>query len=235
MIPGMPTDTSDFGTSPATDARLFPSDEELSQRTLWIAFLIALGWTVLGLGTALPLYLVNTPCVANTTPVFKAGSAYSTMSDLSLLRLLKMLDNNSITTTTHAKRATVDGTDVSSTAKRRLIALAVLLILLGMVPILWKLWKEFNKAIAHRKRWLMVRCHEIELGWLGVSRAPGFVGWGEGRIKGFLRENGMSRGLDRSKTPRGPNRDASDAAGEGVAADEDGQAAIDVQGFYTVP
>ena len=38
----MPRDVSDVGDSPAGDARLFPSDDELSQRTIWLAFLLVL-------------------------------------------------------------------------------------------------------------------------------------------------------------------------------------------------
>ncbi|KIO34386.1 hypothetical protein M407DRAFT_16914, partial [Tulasnella calospora MUT 4182] len=240
LVPSLPSDTSTLGESAAGDARLFPSDEELTQRTLWVAFLIALGWTILGLAGALPLYISSTPCLANSTPTLTQGSAYSTLADLSILRLLKMLDNNTISTSSHlpgrSKRAIIDGVDQSSNAEGRLIAIAVLLIVVGILPVMWKLFKEFNKVVAHRWRWLELRCGGVEMGWLSIHKAPGFAGWSEGRVKEFFQKNGLSTGLDRSKTPKGPHRDARNPSGEErEEVDEGGRPEVDVQGVYTVP
>src|ERR1700754_3734983 len=57
--------------------RSLPSDQELMQRVLWNAFLICLGWTILGLAAGLPLYLVNTPCVAQSSPQIQFGGQLS--------------------------------------------------------------------------------------------------------------------------------------------------------------
>ncbi|KAG8969202.1 hypothetical protein FRB90_010757, partial [Tulasnella sp. 427] len=239
MVPSLPTDTSTLGHSAAGDARLFPSDEELTQRTLWVAFLIALGWTILGLAGALPLYMSSTPCLADSTPTYSQGSAYSTLTDLSLLRLLKMLDSNTISTSSHlpsrSKRAIINGVDQSTNAQGRLIALTALLIVVGILPVMWKLFKEFNKVVAHHWRWLEMRCGGVEMGWLSIREAPGFTGWSEGRVKEFFQKNGLSTGLDRSKTPKGPQRDARNASGEDQQVDESGRPEVDVQGVYTVP
>ena len=51
-------------TSPFSDPRdlatenvhKFPSDEELSQRTLWLCFVMGLVWSTLGFACALPFY-----------------------------------------------------------------------------------------------------------------------------------------------------------------------------------
>ncbi|KAG8981245.1 hypothetical protein FRC05_004147 [Tulasnella sp. 425] len=239
LVPSLPSDTSNLGQSAAGDARLFPSDEELTQRTLWVAFLIALGWTILGLAGALPLYISSTPCLADSSPTLTQGSAYSTLTDLSLLRLLKLLDNNTISTSrqlpSRSKRAVIDGVDQSSNAQGRLIALTTLLIVVGILPVMWKLFKEFNKVVAHRWRWLELRCGGVEMGWLSIYEAPGFVGWSEGRVKEFFQKNGLSTGLDRAKTPKGPQRDARSPSGEREEVDEDGRPEVDVQGVYTVP
>ncbi|KAG8898221.1 hypothetical protein FRB99_007589 [Tulasnella sp. 403] len=167
IVPALPEDTSAYGNSPVDDAHLFPSDEQLSQRLLWVALLIALGWTLLGLIGALPLYLVSTPCLANSSPSLTYGSAYSTLTDLSLVRLLRMYDNYNVSTSDNQsnvmRRAVIDGHDRTDNARARLIVLTVLTILLGVLPVLWKLWKEFRLVANYRARWLEVRCGGIEM------------------------------------------------------------------------
>ena len=36
LVPSLPSDVSDAGRSPEIDSELFPSDEQLNQRALWI-------------------------------------------------------------------------------------------------------------------------------------------------------------------------------------------------------
>lgn len=199
LVPPVPTDVSDAGRSPADDAELFPSDEQLSQRTLWISFLIVLGWTILGLGGALPLYLVSTPCLAHLPPPAVFGGAYSTLQDLSLLRLLRLLDSGNVTTanihTLHA-RAFLDRNDVPANVHIRIIVLTAFVIVLALLPALWKILKEFNRVVAYRKRWIDIRCQGNELGWLSARDAPGFVGWGEKRLKDFVLKAGLSSSFE---------------------------------------
>ncbi|KAL1738749.1 hypothetical protein HDZ31DRAFT_16821, partial [Schizophyllum fasciatum] len=92
LVPPVPTDVDDAGKSLKTDAELFPSDEQLSQRVLWISFLIVMGWSILALAGCLPLYLASLPCLADYSQA-RYGGAYSTLQDLSLMRLLRMLDS----------------------------------------------------------------------------------------------------------------------------------------------
>ncbi|EEB95408.1 hypothetical protein MPER_05627, partial [Moniliophthora perniciosa FA553] len=94
LVPSLPDDddATKYGRSAHDDAKNFPSDEQLSQRILWIAFLIVLGWTILGLAGALPLYLINTPCLAKQPTTSEFGGSYSVLQDLSLMRLLELLD-----------------------------------------------------------------------------------------------------------------------------------------------
>ena len=126
---------------------------------------------------------------------------YSTLQDLSLLRLLKFLDdaNNSTTTRTAIavqSRAIVNVSDASANARIRLIVLTCLVLVLGLLPALWKILKEFDRLVAYRKRWIDVRCEGKELGWLSVRAAPGFVGWGEKRLKDFIIKTGLSSSLE---------------------------------------
>jgi len=170
------------------------------QRVLWIAFLICLGWTFLGLTAGLPLYLIDTPCVAQSGSQMQLGGQISTLQDLSLLRLLYLLDNRNITTvsvrTQLISRTTINGNDLTSNIRDRLIVLTVLTIVLGVLPLAWKLHKEFNKLLGHRELWLSSKCGGLDLGWLSITSAPGFRGWGEQRFKDFLRNNGLGPSLD---------------------------------------
>ena len=208
----MPSDVSDSGTSVAKDAELFPSDEALSQRTLWMCLLIVFLWTVLGLAGMLPLYMVSTPCLAHSANPSRFTGAYSTLQDLSLLRLLQLFDSRNVTTvnlaTSLAAREIVNGKDFTSDVRTRIIIATVLAIVVGLLPVLWKLIKEFNKLVAYRNRWMEVRCQGQEMGWLSVRKAPGFAAWGEKRLKDFIVKTGLSASLESSNDLRNGNASA---------------------------
>ncbi|KAG9015185.1 hypothetical protein FRB94_004304 [Tulasnella sp. JGI-2019a] len=242
--PSLTNDNPQTGNPVMDAAQAFPSDEQLSQRTLYVAFLITLGWTFLGLAVILPIYLVSTPCLATSTPALTEGTAYSTLSDLSLMRLLKLVDNNDLTTVgaNHQRRAIINGVNEYNTARARLIAVTVLLILLGVLPALRKILKEFNSLVAYRQRWLAVRCGGLEMGWLSLIEAPGLTGWSESRMKDYLTKNGLGRSLDhrRSKPARRGwfNREPSYSgqnSQDQAAEEERAEPSIDVQGVFTVP
>ena len=193
LVPDVPEDVSNAGRNVARDAELFPSDEQLSQRTLWVAFLIALGWSVLALCGALPLYLVNSPCNSDLPNPAKYGG-YSTLTDLSLLRLLRLFDSGSISTknlVTVTRRAPESDFDPYH-ARIRIIILTVITIVLGILPVLHKIIKEFNNIAAYRKRWLEIKCEGKDLAWLSARKAPGYAGWGEKQFKDYLVKIGLS-------------------------------------------
>ncbi|KAI0825014.1 hypothetical protein BC628DRAFT_1339042 [Trametes gibbosa] len=196
LVPSLPSDVSDAGRSLARDATLFPSDEQLSQRVLWICTLIAAGWTILALAGFLPLYLVSTPCLAHSIPQPRYTGVFSVLQDMSLLRLLHLLDAGQVTTTSLFERDIVDGIDEAPNARIRIIIATVLAIVLGLLPVLWKILKEFNRLVAYRERWMEVRCQGFEMGWLSARGAPGFVGWGEKRLKDHFVRIGLSSSLD---------------------------------------
>ena len=192
----MPEDVADAGRNAEIDAELFPSDEQLSQRTLWVALLIALGWSVLALGGALPLYLVNTPCNSDFPPAIYGGG-YSTLTDLSLLRLLRLFDSGQVSpssVSTHTRR----GLDSSSDPYRvhvRVVVLAILTILLGVLPVLIKILREFNRIAEYRTRWLEVKCEGKDMAWLSARKAQAYATWGERQFKDYLVKIGLSTTL----------------------------------------
>ncbi|KAL0951690.1 hypothetical protein HGRIS_008366 [Hohenbuehelia grisea] len=213
LVPSLPSsapdsrrDTSDDrnpSPSPSTNlANVFPSDEALAQRTLWLCLMIVLGWSIIGLAGALPLYLVKTPCLADASSDTQSsfGGAYSALQDLSLLRLLRLLDDGNITTMGNLNtrnlhsRMVVDGHDYAPQARTRLIIIVVLTLVVALLPALYKILKEFNNLVAYRRTWVDERCEGVDMGWISARRAPGFAGWGEKRIKDFLVKSGLSAG-----------------------------------------
>ncbi|KAJ7802228.1 hypothetical protein B0H14DRAFT_3092290 [Mycena olivaceomarginata] len=199
LVPPVPSDVSDMGKSPAGDAELFPADEQLSQRALWIALLIALGWAFLGLAGALPLYMVSTSCIADLPNTATFGGAYSTLEDLSLMRLLRALDSGKFNVSTSNLVVRADaGTNAGNDPEHlrvRIIVLTVLVLVLALLPALWKIIKELNALIAYRNRWAALRCEGKQLGWLSARKAPGFTNWGEQRVKDFVVKSGLSSGM----------------------------------------
>ncbi|KAJ7141880.1 hypothetical protein C8R43DRAFT_892427 [Mycena crocata] len=232
LVPPVPSDVSDMGQTPAGDAELFPADEQLSQRAIWIALLIALGWAFLGLAGALPLYMVSLPCIADLPSSATFSGAYSTLEDLSLMRLLRAFDSADPALSTSnllQNRATVSGAGDPQHLRIRIIILTVL-VFLTVLPALWKILKELNRLIAYRKRWVELRCEGKQMGWLSAQRAPGFAGWGEQRFKDFVIKSGLSSGMENSSDPsrarRSPTRNEDEVEKEGLQ--------IDITSIYSI-
>ena len=196
----MPSLPGEDDLSKAGAGRDLPSDGQLSQRVLWICFLIVAGWSLLGLAGALPLYLINTPCLADVIPQGSFGGLYSTLQDLSVLRLLQLLDQGDVSTGSSSfSRRAIDSNGVdTSNIKTRLIILTVFTLVLAMLPAQIKLMRQFLKLVKYRRHWLEVRCEGLELGWLSIDSAPGLANWGEKRIKEFLVKVGLSASLDKN-------------------------------------
>ncbi|KAG1757825.1 hypothetical protein EDB19DRAFT_1659240 [Suillus lakei] len=228
LVPPTPSDVSDAGKSAPLDARLFPSDEELSQRTLWTCLIIVLGWSLVGLGGALPIYLVSTPCLAHSAGDPNFTGVYSTIQDLSLLRLLQLLENSSVSTNTAYSVLDVFSDDnQTSKARLRIVILVILAVFVATLPALYKILKEINNFVAFRKRWLEVRCEGKEMGWLSSRKASGFAGWGEKRVKDYLVKIGLSSSLGGSS--RSNNRPP-----QLSQPNSDSGFEVDVQSLFTV-
>jgi len=52
-----------------------------------------------------------------------------------------------------------------------------------------------------------VKCANNEMGWLSASKAPGFVGWGEKRLKNYLLKTGLSSKLESTGESRREKRE----------------------------
>ncbi|KAJ7778491.1 hypothetical protein B0H16DRAFT_1683704 [Mycena metata] len=240
LVPPVPSDVSDMGESPAGDANLFPADEQLSQRAVWIALLIALGWAFLGLAGALPLYMVSIPCLANLPSSSTFSGAYSTLEDLSLMRLLRAFDDNSTSVDTanlfHV-RAVASGSGDPQHLRIRVIVLTVLVLVLALLPALYKILKELSRLIAYRHRWVALRCEGKQLGWLSARHAPGFAGWGEQRFKDFVVKSGLSSGMLNgsegtlgARPRRSPTREGEDQPNE----EEKDALQVDITNIYSI-
>ena len=187
--------------SDAEDARLFPSDEQLSQRFLWLAFVIASGWSFISLCGALPVYLVNISCSLSNSTGFYGGTA-PLLLELSILRLLRVFDTGLVSANdidTHIQGTAGDPLH----ARIRVIVITVLALAGGLFPAVYLVLREFNKLLKYRRRWIEVKCHGNELGWLSASRAPGFVGWGEKQMKQFIISLGLTSSLDATEQSNG--------------------------------
>ncbi|TFL07410.1 hypothetical protein BDV98DRAFT_557831 [Pterulicium gracile] len=211
LKPAFPSDSdasNDDPTTPGRGADTFPSDEQLSQRVLWVAFTVALGWTILAAGL-MPLYLVNTTCLADgsTSSSSRSGS-YSTLENLSILRLLNFLESDpEVTFSSGANSGLLVTRDLiggppesDSNGRIRVIILTVLTILLGVLPALVKILREHRRMVNYRDLWAEIKCEGLEMGWLSAKHAPGFKGWGEKQLKVFISGVGLSSSLDGSAT-----------------------------------
>lgn len=234
LVPPIPSDVSDAGRSALVDARLFPSDEELSQRTLWTCLIIVLGWSLVGLGGALPIYLVSTPCLAHSAGDPEFTGVYSTIQDLSLLRLLQLLEANSTSTNTSYLALDLLGDDQVSKTRLRIVILVILAVLAATLPALYKILKEINNLAAFRRRWLEVRCEGKEMGWLSSSKASGFAGWGEKRVKDYLVQIGLSSSLGGSSRSNNRPPQLSRRTQSYYQNPQDSVFEVDVQSLFTV-
>jgi hypothetical protein len=240
MKPSISNVPSDPRDPAAEDPRKFPSDEELSQRTLWVCFVVVLGWSVLGLVGALPLYLISLPCLAETAPPPHYLGGYSTLQDLSILRVLQLFDNRDISTRSNASvLEIVNGKDLKSRARVRIIVLTVLLIAVGLIPALVKILREYGTLISFRRKWTDVHLQGKEMGWISARDAPGFTGWGETRLKDFILKTGLSSSLDFSAEPASSGvgrrgRSARNGRGPYMSYEEDVGSEVDISSLFTI-
>jgi len=197
------------------------------------------GWTFLGLGGLLPLYMVDTPCVARSTLPFEYPGSYSTLQDLSLLRILHLLPEDNPTTLSALaliSRA-ASGFNSAPFVRIRLIVLTILAIVLGLLPPLWLIVREFNKLVAYRERWVTDRCEGLEMGWLGARQAPGLVGWGEKRLKDFIVKTGLSSSLEINEGGNGQSQSQSRRRRrrtQGWGESEKGKFEVDIQSLFSI-
>jgi calcium permeable stress-gated cation channel len=185
-----------------------------------------------GLVGALPLYLVSTPCLAHLSGDPDFAGVYSTIQDLSLLRLLQLLEADSASTnTTYSVLNVLDG---DSKARLRIVVLAILAVFAVTLPALYKILKEINNLVTFRRRWLEVRCEGKEMGWLSSRKASGFAGWGEKRIKDHFVKIGLSSSLGGSSRSNNRPLQHSRRTQSYYQNSQDSVFEVDVQSLFTV-
>lgn len=202
---------------------------------------MVLAWSLLALAGLLPLYMVDTPCLARSIPAASFTGAYSVLQDLSLLRLLRLVDDGTVTTTTDlasplSTREIINGRDRAPQGRTRIIILTVFAIVLGVLPALHMVLREFNTLVAYRKRWLTVRCQGLEMGWLSARQAPGFVGWGEKRLKDFIVKSALSYSMDSNESGNGDSNTRTRRRRRNRDWDnqEKAQLEIDIQSLFSI-
>jgi len=162
------------------------------------------------------------------------------MQDLSLMRLLQLLDSGNITTTNFSglhTREIVDNNDLYHNTYIRLIVLTALVLGLALLPALWKILHEFNRMVAYRKRWITVRCEGKEMAWLSARDAPGFIGWGEKKLKAFILKSGLSNTFEMGRGRNG-RRGQQDRRGDNgerpLTSEEEANLEVDVQNLFSI-
>jgi hypothetical protein len=152
------------------------------------------------------------------------------------------LDNGNVTTTNlnglHT-REIVNDDDLYHNTYIRLIVLTALVLGIAVFPALWKILREFDKMVAYRRRWIITKCEGKEMAWLSARDAPGFVGWGEKRLKAFVLKSGLSNAFETS-----PRRNGTRRTGEQDMRGEDGERPltraeeanleVDVQSLFSI-
>lgn len=210
-VPGAVSNNVDFNL----DSAQFPSDERLAQSTLWHTFIVVCFWSIVGLG-ALPAYLVRTPCVAHVLSNDILGGRFSTMQDLSLFRLLILLDHDALT---------------APNIRTRIIIVGALVVAVMTVSALRFLY-EFNRVVIHRRRWLDIKCGGVEMAWLSLADARGFAGWNENVLKDYLVKIGLSQGFKDDSGNQSNTMTSDFALGEGPSKRKDLE--IDVQNLFSI-
>ena len=122
--------------------------------------------------------------------------------------------------------------------------LTILTILLGLMPALIGVIREFNAIVAYRSRWLQVRCQRKDLGWLSARKAPGFATWGEKQFKDYLVKIGLSSTLSdvakrntdghRSRARNGEKRTRRREEEQPLNLNDDIDAEVDVQSLFSI-
>jgi hypothetical protein len=132
----------------------------------------------------------------------------------------------------------VNDDDLAHNTYIRLIALTALVLAIALFPALWKVLHEFNKMVAYRRRWITMKCEGKEMAWLSARDAPGFVGWGEKKLKGFILKSGLSNAFGMSRERNGNRRGEQDGRGEDaerpLTNEEEANLEVDVQSLFSI-
>lgn len=131
---------------------------------------------LVALAAGLPLFLVGTPCLDQTSPRSRFGGRLGSHTDLSLMRLLNSLDpspdspsmSSSSSLVLRALPSTIR--PAVDNARVRLIILLVITCCFMVVPAWLTVVKAMNSLLGFRKRWLDEACGGEEIWWIRFNR-----------------------------------------------------------------
>jgi calcium permeable stress-gated cation channel len=160
-----------------------------------------------------------------------------------LIRLLRIFDNVDVKGA--ASKNLISRVLLLQGAGVRVIVLTLVSILLGLLPALILVIREFNAIVAYRRRWLQIKCQRKDLGWLSARKAPGFATWGEKQFKDYLVKIGLSSTLnDAAKQQNGNGNRSCARNGEKrmrrrkeeqpLKLNNDIDAEIDIQSLFSI-
>lgn len=172
------------------------SSAAIAQRTMLAGLKLAALSSLVALGAALPLFLVNVPCLSETSPRNELGGRLGSLTDLSLLRLLNALhpspDSDStsnflrIPLASRALPSTIS--PAISSARIRLIIILVLIATLSVGGGLFAIARAYAALSKYRQEYRDVVCGGLSMAFIPAPRVKSWEGLTEEKIKLWLRE-----------------------------------------------
>ena len=168
----------------------------LAQRTMFTGLKLAALSSFIALGAALPMFLVDVPCLSQTSPQNVLGGRTGSMTDLSLLRLLNALDPSPDSDSTsnflhipllsRALPSTI--APAISSARVRMIILLVLITVLSVGGGLFTIAQSYAALSKYRKNFAEQVCGGLSMVFIPSKCAPGWSGLTEEKIKIWLKD-----------------------------------------------
>lgn len=175
------------------------SEGHLGLHSMLAALKLAAVPSLVALAAALPLYLVNTPCLDATSPSNTLGGRTGSLTDMSLLRLLNSLDpspgSQSTSSQLHlqayirALPSTI--APAIGSARVRLIVLLVIITVLGCGGGLFVLFRAYTAFARYHKRFELEICGGMDMVIIPLQRAKAWSGLSEEGIRRWIGERGL--------------------------------------------
>jgi hypothetical protein len=172
------------------------SSAAIAQRTMFTGLKLAALSSLLALGAALPLFMVQVPCLSETSPRNDLGGRLGSLTDLSLLRLLNALDpspdSDSTSSFLHlplflrALPSTIS--PAISSARIRLIIILVLISVLSVGGGLFAIARVYAALSKYRQDFRERICGGMSMVYISAHHAKAWEGLTEEKIKLWLRE-----------------------------------------------
>lgn len=180
------------------------SSPAIAQRTMFTALKLAALSSLVALGAALPLFLVNVPCLSDTSPRNDLGGRLGSLTDLSLLRLLNAMDPSADSKSTsnflhlplvsRALPSTIS--PAISSARIRLIIILVLISVLSFGGGLFAIARAYAALSRYRRHYRDRICGGTSMAFISAQSAKAWEGLTEEKHRSWLRDRTMFEGDD---------------------------------------